>query len=125
MRMTTPCTYFSADFSFWFSEATFRCAVLIQFIMQKQLIYLNKTQFVSCLSNHQVSLLFDKIKDNVKDYYKTFEAGEYLFRENDDSSTGLFLIKEGDVKVRSGIILFAVLVVRVSDEMKSGLHHRR
>jgi hypothetical protein len=71
--------------------------------MQKQLLYLNKTQFVSCLSTHQVSLLFDKIKDNVKDYYKTFEAGEHLFRENDDSSSGLFLIKEGDVKVSNGI----------------------
>jgi CRP-like cAMP-binding protein len=67
--------------------------------MQKQLLYLSKTQFVSCLSNHQVSLLFEKIKDNVKNYYKTYEAGEHLFRENDESSTGLFLIKEGDVKV--------------------------
>jgi CRP-like cAMP-binding protein len=67
--------------------------------MQKQLHYLNKTQFVSCLKSHQVSLFFDKIKDNVKDHYKTFEAGEHLFRENDDSSEGLFLIKEGEVKV--------------------------
>jgi CRP-like cAMP-binding protein len=67
--------------------------------MKKQLNYLSKTQFVSCLSNEQVSLLFDKIKDNVKDYYKTYEAGEYLFRENESSSAGLFLIKEGDVKV--------------------------
>jgi len=72
----------------------------MQFIMQKQLSYLNKTQFVSCLSIHQVARLFEKIKDSVKDHYKTYEAGEHLFRAKDDSSAGLFLIKEGDVKVR-------------------------
>mgnify|MGYP000386092730 CR=1 FL=1 len=52
-----------------------------------------------------ITLGIDKIKDNVRDHYKTFEAGEYLFRENDDSSAGLFLIKEGHVKVSPAFTL--------------------
>ncbi len=81
--------------------------------MRKQLHYLSKTQFVSCLSNEQVSLLFDKIKDNAKDYYKTYEAGEYLFRENESSSAGLFLIKEGEVKVHQ--LARLTFVVQLTD----------
>lgn len=79
----------------------FSCSLLLQFIIRKQLEYLSKTQFVSCLSSEQVSLLFDRIKDSLKDHYKTFDAGEHLFRENDDSGAGLFLIKEGEVQVGS------------------------
>jgi hypothetical protein len=81
-------------------EICFRCALILQVVMRKQLEYLSKTQFVSCLSGRQLSLFFEKIKDSVKDHYKTYEAGEHLFRENDDSGSGLFLIKEGEVKVR-------------------------
>ncbi len=77
----------------------YSCTLILSFIMRKQLEYLGKTQFVSCLSSGQISLLFEKIKDNIKDHYKTYEAGDHLFRENDSSAPGLFLIKEGQVKV--------------------------
>ena len=91
--------------------------------MRKQLEYLSKTQFVSCLSGRQLSLFFEKIKDSVKDHYKTYEAGEHLFRENDDSGSGLFLIKEGEVKVRDTSNHTTVAVVNRA--FVSGILQRR
>ena len=87
--------------------------------MRRQLEYLSKTQFVSCLSSEQVSLLFDRIKDNLKDHYKTFDAGEHLFRENDDSGAGLFLIKEGEVKVGALLQEFRYLATHNSFKVYS------
>lgn len=97
----------------------FSCSLLLQFIMRRQLEYLSKTQFVSCLSSEQVSLLFDRIKDNLKDHYKTFDAGEHLFRENDDSGAGLFLIKEGEVKVGALLQEFRYLATHNSFKVYS------